>query len=164
MSFKLKPLTTTSWLVLAESDNIKVGILTKINNEYTLLAQGTKQIFSNENDVNVFFNEDIFDNLADVSHPIQDKTPNFIKGYPVDFDSPHEVISVNSDLPLFSKHTKSDVYFSAGYYCLKFPKNLVCSFCPKLSTLETHEYAGPYKTELEAKSMVAKFRKERNNK
>ena len=103
--------------------------------------------------------------LLNVSEPVvEDNTKKdfFINGYPVDFDNPSEVLVKGNKLPLFSKKATSDVYYSAGYYCLNFPKNWMPAYCPKLSTLETYDYAGPFKTELEMRSHLTKARKEKN--
>jgi len=37
------------------------------------------------------------------------------------------------------------------------------AYCPKLSTLETYEYAGPFKSEMEMRSNLVKLRKEKNS-
>lgn len=162
MSFKLKPITEQSWLVIGDTDDQRVGLLTEIRNQYTLMIAGAKQQFLNRKEVNKFFNEDVFKN---VTEPVVDesvKKDYFINGYPVDFDNPNEVLIKGNRLPLFSKKATSDVYYSAGYYCLNFPKNWMPAYCPKLSTLESYEYAGPFKTELEMRTQLTKLRKEKN--
>lgn len=163
MSFKLKPITEQSWLVIGDTDDQRIGLLTEIRSQYTLMIAGAKQQFLNRKEVNKFFNEDVFRNVAE---PVVDeaiKKDYFINGYPVDFDNPNEVLIKGNRLPLFSKKATSDVYYSAGYYCLNFPKNWMPAYCPKLSTLETYEYAGPFKSEIEMRTQLTKLRKEKNS-
>lgn len=162
MSVKLKPITETSWLVLGDTDDTRIGLLTEIRDNYVLMAQGEKTQFLNRKEVNKFFKEDVFENVVQTEAVEDVKKDYFINGYPVDFDSPNEVILKGNKLPLFSKKATSEVYYSAGYYCLHFPKNWMPAFCPKLSTLETYEYAGPFKSELEMRSNLTKLRKEKN--
>jgi len=162
MTIKLKPITETSWLVIGDSDDIKVGLLTEIRDQYILMVKGNKQQFLNRKEVNKFFNEDIFENIQESDIEEHIKKDYFIKGFPVDFDNPNEVILTGNKLPLFSKKATSDVYYSAGYYCLHFPKNWMPAYCPKLSTLEKYEYSGPHKTEFEMKTALVKLRKEKN--
>lgn len=162
MSVKLKPITETSWLVLGDTDDVRVGLLTKIKEEYTLMVKGEKQKFLDKKAVNKYFNENVFDNVIAVVEEAEENKTYYINGFPVDFDNPHEVILKGTKLPLFSKKSTSDVYYSAGYYCLNFPKNWMPAYCPKLSTLETYTYAGPFKTEMEMKSSLTKLRKERS--
>jgi hypothetical protein len=160
MSVKLKSITETSWLVIGDTDDIKIGLLTKLRDEYVLMAKGEKKKFIDRKEVNKYFAEDVFDNVVESVQEIDVKKDYFINGYPIDFETPYEVILKGNKLPLFSKKATSDVYYSAGFYCLHFPKNWMPAFCPKLSTLETYEYAGPFKTEMEMKSMLGKLRKE----
>jgi hypothetical protein len=163
MSVKLKTITETSWLVLGDTDDIRVGLLTETRDKYILMAAGEKKQFIDRKEVNKYFNEDIFKNVIDSNDESVTKRDYFINGYPVDFDGPNEVIIKGNKLPLFNKKVTSEVYYSAGYYCLNFPKNWMPAFCPKLSTLELYEYAGPYKSELEMRSNLVKLRKEKSN-
>ena len=64
MSIKLKPITETSWLVLSDTDNTRIGLLTEIRDNYVLMAQGEKTEFLNRREVNKFFEEDVFKNLS----------------------------------------------------------------------------------------------------
>jgi hypothetical protein len=163
MSVKLKPITETSWLVLGDTDETRIGLLTEIRDRYVLMAQGEKKSFLSRKEVNTYFEENIFDNVAEPTVEAEVQKDYYINGYPVDFDGPNEVIIKGNKLPLFSKKATSDVYYSAGHYCLNFPKNWMPAFCPKLSTLETYEFAGPFKTEMEMRSNLVKLRKEKSN-
>lgn len=164
MSVKLKLITEKSWLVLGDTDENRIGLLTEIRDQYVLMVAGAKQQFLNRKEVNKFFNEDVFLNVAEPIVQDEAKKDYFINGYPVDFDSPSEVLVKGNKLPLFSKKATSDVYYSAGYYCLDFPRNSMPAYCPKLSTLETYDYAGPFKTEFEMRTELTRRRKFRNNK
>lgn len=160
MTVKLKTITESSWLVLGDTEETRIGLLSEIQDNYVLMVRGEKKKFLSRREVNSYFNEDVFLNVVDPELST-DKKDYFINGYPVDFDSPHEVIIKGNKLPLFSKKASSEVYYSAGFYCLNFPKNWMPAYCPKLSTLQTYEYAGPFKTELEMKTSLAKIRKEK---
>lgn len=162
MSVKLKSITAKSWLVLGDADDTRIGLLTEIRDQYVLMVSGAKQQFLNRKEVNKFFNEDVFENVAVTVAEDTTKKDYFINGFPVDFDSPCEVLIKGNKLPLFSKKSTSEVYYSAGHYCLNFPKNWMPAMSPKLTTLETYEYAGPFKTELEMRAELTKLRKEKN--
>jgi hypothetical protein len=164
MTVKLKPITETSWLVIGDSDDNRIGLLTEIKDQYVLMVKGEKQQFINRKAVNVFFNEDVFSNTIDPVVEEDVKKDYYINGYPVDFNNPNEVLITGNKLPLFSKKATSDVYYSAGYYCLHFAKNWMPAYCPKLSTLSTYDFAGPFKTEMEMRSSLTKLRKEKNTK
>lgn len=162
MSTKLKPITETSWLVINDSNDNRVGLLTEMRDQYILMIKGEKQHFINRKEVNKFFNEDVFSNIDEVVTDSDVKKDYYINGFPVDFDNPKEVILKGNTLPLFCKKATSDVYYSAGYYCLFFKKNIMPAFCPKLATLKEYQYAGPFKDEFEMKLELTRLRKLRN--
>jgi hypothetical protein len=162
MTIKLKSITKTSWLVIGDTEDIRIGLLTESRDKYILMAKGEKQQFLNRKEVNKYFQEDVFENIVDEAQEGLTKKDYYINGYPVDFEGPNEVILKGNTLPLFSKKATSEVYYSAGYYCLYFPKNVMPAHCPKLSTLEAYKYVGPFKSELEMKTTLIKLRKERN--
>lgn len=159
MSVKLKPITETSWLVLGDVDGNRIGLLSQLRNQYILMVKDVKKHFVSRKEVNEYFNENVFENV--IEEPVQQevKKDYFINGYPVDFETPQEVLIAGNKLPLFSKKATSEVYYSAGYYCVRFPKSWMPAHCPKLSTLNTYEYAGPFKSEMEMKSNLSKLRK-----
>lgn len=164
MSVKLKTITETSWLVIGDTEDIRIGLLTEARDRYVLMVKGEKKQFLNRKEVNGYFKEDIFRNTSNIEESTDIKKDYYVSGYPVDFDNPHEVILKGNTLPLFSKKSTSDVYYSAGYYCLHFPKNWMPAYCPKLSTLENYKYAGPFKSEVEMRAHLVKLRKEKNSK
>lgn len=163
MSYKLKSLTESSWLVINDTEESNIGLLTKLREEYVLMIKGHKEKFQNKSLLTSYFKEDIFNNVVATEPIATVPTSHYINGYPVDFDNPHEVLSVEAKYPLFSKKATSDVYYCAGYYCVNFPKNWMGGLCPKLSTLEKYETAGPFKTELEMKLELQKLRKIKNS-
>lgn len=164
MTVKLKPITETSWLVIGDTEETRIGLLSEIRNQYVLMVKGEKKQFIDRKAVSRFFNEDVFNNLIKPEIDDDNRKSFYINGFPVDFDNPHEVVIKGNKLPLFSKKSTSDVYYGAGYYCLHFPKNWMPAYCPKLSTLENYEYVGPYKTESEMKAMLPKLRKQLSSK
>lgn len=148
----LKEITDKSWLVLSEDQKERIGLLNLTQQGFTLLSSGGKISFATKEDVKEFFEEDVFKNI--VQPKIAQKKEYFVKGYPVDFDHPHEA-DKESDLPLFTKTKGSKVFHCAGYYCILFPKGWTHSFCPKKSTLDKYDYKGPFKTEMEMKSHLS---------
>jgi hypothetical protein len=126
------------------------------------MVKGEKKKFISRKEVNGYFKENVFDNVMETATNDDVKKDYYINGFPVEFDNPHEVILKGNPLPLFSKKPSSDVYYCAGYYCLNFPKNWMPGYCPKLTTLESYGYAGPFKSEAEMRSNLSKLRKEKS--
>lgn len=158
MTYKLKPLTETSWLVLGDSGDLDIGLITKAQEEYTLMSRGVRKRFQNTKELFNYFKEDIFKNIL-VDDQGDKHRDVYINGYPVSCEEPTQLILKGNTLPLFTKKDGSETYYAAGYYCLRFPHNWMPAFCPKLNTLNTYQYSGPYKTELEMKQNLARLRK-----
>jgi len=158
----LKEVTDNSWLVLTDEQQERIGLLSSnVKGQFTLLSKGGKVRFASKDEVEEFFEEkDLFDKV--VQPEIQTAKEHFIKGYPVDFDTPFEADAEDkiSELPLFTKTKNSKVYHCAGYYCILFPKGWTHSFCPKKATLDKYEYVGPFKTKMEMKSHLSALSKQ----
>ena len=65
MSIRLKSITEKSWLVIGDTDENRIGLLTEIRDQYILMVAGAKQQFLDRKAVNKFFNEDVFLNVAE---------------------------------------------------------------------------------------------------
>ena len=61
------------------------------------------------------------------------------------------MFDVSRRLPLHTKSEKSNSYFCAGYYIVKFDKGWLRRDFPKLLTLTRNPYEGPFKTKFEQK-------------
>jgi hypothetical protein len=153
MIIQLKEITDSSWLVITEKEQEKIGLLSgKMDGSYTLLSKGGKVGFTDQDEVVEFFAEPVFENV--IVTTLTTDTVHTVKGFPVDFANPFEADSEDeiSDLPLYTKTKTSTVYHCAGYYCIRFPKGWQDAYSPKLSTLQKYEYVGPFKNDLECKS------------
>lgn len=157
MSVKLKPITETAWLVIA--DDTKIGLLTETRNQYLLMMRGEKQRFLNRKEVVSYFKEDVFNSVKDETTILDEERTFYVNGYPVNFNNPIEATMITTNLPLFRKKETSNVYYCAGYYCIRFSDSWLHAFCPKLSTLQSYEYIGPFKTKLDLQVALKKARK-----
>lgn len=142
-------------------DNINIGIIKQKQNEYHLLSKEGSLTFSSQDEVNSFFNQDIFGSIS-LTTPTMDEArdvEHFVKGYPINYKTPVDVgIDSMSQLPVFKKRSDSDVLLCAGYYCLKNNNMWRGAFCPKLSTVQKNDYRGPFRSELEMKQVLAKVK------
>ena len=77
-----------------------------------------------------------------------------VLGYPVKCDAYNPIWDLKRKIPVFTKTEKSKTLHAAGYYIINFDTGWVQSFCPKVSTLDTNEYKGPFKDKLEMRSQL----------
>ena len=78
-----------------------------------------------------------------------------VHGFPCKTVPYNGMYDVKRKLPLYTKTVKSQSFYCAGYYIIKFEKGWVKSFCPKVITLQRYTYQGPFTTELEMRKQLS---------
>lgn len=137
---RISEITQKGWLF--EDDNNNVGIISrKTTGEYVLFKNGKTNEFSTVKELNEHIGK-----LPRAKSKETTSVSHFIRGYPVSYANPILVENNSSGLPLFSKREESHVNLCAGYYCLNTTKGWRTVFCPKQTTLEKHQWKGPYRT------------------
>ena len=148
------------WIL--ENDGEKIATLSKEKKGYSILCNGQKMEFHNLNEIKDRFGITL--DKETVKKEKQSKSETIeIYGYPVNSRAFEPLWNVQKKLPIYAKSTKSKSLYCAGYYVIKFRKGWVKSFCPKLITLERYPYRGPFKTELEMRSILNSVSKEQND-
>lgn len=79
-----------------------------------------------------------------------------VHGYPCKTEPYNGIYDLKRKLPLYTKTEKSQSFYCAGYYAVKFDNGWVKAYCPKLITLSRNTYLGPFKTRLEMQESLRK--------
>lgn len=141
------------WLV--KDGSKKIGSISKVKKGYTFLRNGKQISFKDLAEVKAQFGIEVFEESIKKLKKDPAESKNYsIYDYPCSSKPFEPVYSVKQKLPLYAKSYKSKSQYCAGYYVIKFRKGWVKSFCPKLITLERYPYHGPFKTEIEMKSVL----------
>lgn len=135
------------WIL--KNQNEKIGSVSKVKKGYNFLKKG-KAIFLK--DLEELGIEALPNQLSDKKLEVENSYS--IYNFPCSSKPYGPVYNLKKKLPLFAKSSKSKSQYCAGFYIIKFRKNWVKSFCPKLITLERYSYYGPYKTEQEMKAIL----------
>jgi hypothetical protein len=139
------------WVV--EQGGVRVGTLhKKENNHYMFSTKHGELFFNKKSDLVKQFGKEFF--TKDIETTISLAETFDCHGYPTKWKPHKSMYNIRKKLPLFTKSNQSKSLFCAGYYVIKFPKNWVRTFCPKLITVERYPYYGPFKTEEEAKDSL----------
>lgn len=77
-----------------------------------------------------------------------------VSGFPTKCAAFNPTWDIKRKLPVFTKTEKSKTLHAAGYYIINFETGWVQSFCPKVSTLDSNEFKGPYKDKLEMREQL----------
>ena len=77
----------------------------------------------------------------------KDRVQQELEGFPVKHSN---VFNIEHDPVLsYTKLEHSQDRYAAGYYGIKFKETFQPSFCPRMSTITSYDYVGPFKTTLE---------------
>ena len=153
---QLQKISDDAWIV--NDAEKRVGILHKtIQDKFTYLDKTETVLFENKKEVQDFFkNAFVFEEGVELG--ITQPATFYIKGYAVDYPNPvpidHNHPDYMEEIPLFAKTENSTVYYAAGWYAINFEKGWKHGNCPKLNTLVTYGYEGPFKTKLELKQRL----------
>ena len=158
MSITAKEIVDGKFWIL-EDDGEKVATLTLSDEKYLLADSKGTRFFDSEGDVSVAVGEPIKWNKLQIT-VIDTKECH---GYPTTTMPYNPLYDVKNKLPLFTKSYKSKSLYCAGFYIIKFDKGWVKSFCPKLVTLETYDYQGPFKTKIEMREALGRANGKRTN-
>lgn len=82
------------------------------------------------------------------------KSKETVSGYPTKCAAFNSIWDIKRNIPVFTKTEKSKTLHAAGYYTIKFETGWVQSFCPKVSTLDSNEFKGPFKDKLEMREQL----------
>jgi hypothetical protein len=140
------------WLVT--DNNQKIGAISKSKKGYVFHRNGKEVGFKNLADVKAQLGIVLFEEGMKRTTGDPESKGYTIYDYPCSSKPYEPVYSVKEKLPLYAKSAKSKSRYCAGFYIIKFRKGWVKSYCPKLITLQRYPYYGPFKTEIEMKSML----------
>jgi len=158
--FYAKPILENRFWIL-ESDGEKVGtICRQEDRRYMFSCSDGTRIFDTQQQLQMNFNGEWMWGSS-ISAPKEEKEneDNSVYDYPSKFKPYNMVFDVKRKLPLFNKSKKSKSLYCAGYYIIQFEKGWVRSYCPKLLTLDSYAFKGPFRTSLEMKTELSNANK-----
>lgn len=151
-----KPIVEGKYWIVEENGEKVATLQKKENNKFILSSKDGEVMFAKKEDLTKEFGKDFF--LTNKKVKVTTVDVKEAHGYPTSSKPYNSMYDVRKKLPLFTKSNQSKSLYCAGYYIIKFDKGWVKSFCPKLITIERYLYKGPFKTELEMKSVLSNAR------
>lgn len=158
--FFAKPILENRFWIL-ESDGEKVGtICRQEDRRYMYSCPDGTRIFDNQQQLQKNFSgEWMWGSSVSAPKEETENEDNSVYDYPSKFKPYNMVFDVKRKLPLFNKSKKSKSLYCAGYYIIQFEKGWVRSYCPKLLTLDSYAFKGPFRTSLEMKTELSNANK-----
>ena len=142
---KAKTIVENKFWILEEENGNKVGTISVKNNIVTAVINNQPVAFKNLEELSTRYNV----TFTKKAKPAKSVVKNEVYDYPT-AHSPHNALwHVERKLPIYTKTDKSNSYYCAGYYLIKFPHGWAKGFSPKLITLQRYEFKGPFKSKSE---------------
>jgi hypothetical protein len=140
------------WLL--KKNGKKIGALSRVKKGYVFYHNGKTFPFKNLNEAKNVLHIDFFEENQKRIKREQESKSYSIYDYPCRSKPYEPVYNVKNKLPLFAKSPKSKSRYCAGYYLILRGNGWATSYCPKFITIQRYPYHGPFKTELEMKTML----------
>ena len=138
------------WII--EDNGKKVGTLSYSDDRYLYSCNNETCFFDNQKQISKKLGTIQWD--GELPKTIKN-SEKIVHNYPTSVTPFNTKYDVQRKLPLFTKSSKSNSLYCAGYYIIHFDKGWVKSFCPKMVTLERYEYKGPFKTDIEMRQELS---------
>ena len=148
------------WIL--ENEGLKIGTLSKDKKGYSILFKGQKINVGTLDEIKERFGITLDKEIVKKEKLQSSTKSQDIHGFPMSGKAYSPLWNIQKHLPIYAKSSKSKSLYCAGYYAIQFKKGWVKSFCPKLITLERYNFKGPFKTELEMRTMLKSLSKEEN--
>jgi hypothetical protein len=132
------------WIL--EENAKRVGMMNFKDNNYTINLKRKDLVVQSEDELKNMGIEFVVRDLTHGGHLE-------VMGYPTDQEEVFNVKDIDG-FPTFTKKAESKSIHVAGWYGLKFKNGWCTSLCPRLSTVKTNVYAGPFKTKMDLKVVL----------
>ena len=141
---KATELTPKSWLLSTSAK--KLGLLRKtINEGYAIIGGPYNGEYTKLEDLEKIAKQSI---EFIKSKKKEEKAQSFIEGYPVKHNNIF-LVENDANYCVYTKKEGSQDYYGAGYFCIQFKGTWQGSYCPRIKTLDSHPWIGPFKTKIE---------------
>lgn len=149
-NYNLRKITENSWI--ANTNGTPVAFIHKGKDaadkeQFLFMTAEVKKEFDSMAAIEKYLGGKIKEQIVEAADGIENEAQGDINGFPVK----HQNVAVEQagDRPVYARGKTQHV---AGYWCIKFSKRWVPSFCPLLRTIEQYQSSGPYKNRLEMMS------------
>lgn len=132
------------WIL--EENAKRVGMMNLKDNNYTINLKRKDLVAQNPDELKKMGIEFVIRDLTHGGH-IE------VMGFPTDQEEVFNVRDIDG-FPTFTKKITSKSAHVAGWYGLKFKNGWCASLCPRLTTVKTNVYVGPFKTKMDLKVIL----------
>lgn len=155
---KVRPVLQNKFWFIETDDGLKKGTITGGNNFVTVVIDKVMKHYDNLDIACEALGMAVTEDVEEVKEIL----PESVSGFPTKGEAFNPTWDIKRKIPVFTKTEKSRTLHAAGYYVISFETGWVQSFCPKVSTLDSNEFRGPYKDKLEMREQLRKMQNASN--
>lgn len=139
------------WIL--QKDGASVGTMRVETDHVSVILDGKSQRFNDVTEANQALGISESTASAIVVGQLQD-----VYGYPTDLE---EVFNVREDigLPCYTKNKTSKVVHAAGWYGMMRNGLHAEAFCPKVNTLKSYPYIGPFRSQMDLRLAMTSWKR-----
>lgn len=147
-AYSIKKLTETSWIM--HTGGSPIAFIHEFKGKFIMMTMEEKTEFESLEEVKNSVGGRVSELIAMESDEGDSEILSHIDGFPVKHSN--TTTETGGDRPVYRRGKTQHV---AGYWCIKFSKRWVPSFCPLLKTIEQYQSMGPYKSRFEMMANLA---------
>lgn len=143
-----KPIIKDQFWVVTDGEK-KVGNVLANSAGYEVILNGSTVQFNNTKDIEKKINinfQPMKSNRTKVEMPYPE--------YPTTSKTYNNIFDIKRKLHIFTKTSKSKCYHVAGWFIIDQNGVKQVTFCPKYIFIQRYDYQGPFKSEIEANSLL----------
>ena len=143
-----KPIIKDQFWVVTDGEK-KVGNVLANSAGYEVILNGSTVQFNNTKDIEKKINinfQPMKSNKTKVEMPYPE--------YPTTSKTYNNIFDIKRKLHIFTKTSKSKCYHVAGWFVIDQNGVKQVTFCPKYIFIQRYDYQGPFKSEIEANSLL----------
>lgn len=137
-NYNLKNITESSWI--AETNGFPIAIIHRGPEGFRFMTPEASQLFESMQAIKDFLGGNVKEQMQEATQGLNSTELESIEGFPV--KHANIIVEQAGERPVYVRGKTQHV---AGYWCIKFSKRWVPSFCPLLRTIEQYQATGPFK-------------------
>lgn len=150
---RAKAVMPNKFWILETLNGQRSGTMSKHLESIKVAIDGKETVYDN---IDVACKELVISMIENEEEVVQEVKEESVEGFPTKCAAFNPTWDIKRKIPVFTKTEKSRTLHAAGYYVINFDTGWVQSFCPKVSTLDSNEFKGPFRDKLEMREQLRK--------
>lgn len=150
IQWQLKDVTESSWIL--SKDGTMTALVIATVDGLKVVGNLDKKLFNTVDELTLHLGGSLTLEARDSDDP-DDEEIGEVNGYPIKHRVAFDI--VEDDIVTYTKVSKGKARYAAGYYAIEFDNGWTPSYCPRLQTLTSNTYIGPYRTKLEMQNAMS---------